>query len=305
MRASRLLELLLLLQLRGRTPAAVLAAVLEVSTRTVYRDVEALAAAGVPVYAEPGRHGGICLQEGYQVGGLAGIDEVEARTMALAAAPGWRPISASTWAGWRPGRRARLLIEPEDWFKERDRVPWLLDVARGVWERRELRIDYRSKARPSTQVVRPLGLVLKGHAWYVVARTRRGADRTFRVSRIEEVAVLTHAFDRPHDFDLAEAWARTTREFVATLPRYMVTVRVASASQQFLGLLQEGTPALPLADDVERDGDGWVRLRLRFERPDSAARLLLQLGPGAEVLDPPELRALMAGAAQQLHALYA
>ena len=135
-------------------------------------------------------------------------------------------------------------------------------------------------------MVRPLGLVLKGHAWYLIARTRRGAQRTFRVSRIVDVAVLAHTFERPEDFDLGEAWASSTRDFIASIPRYMVDVRVSPEAERFLGVLQEGTPELPLADDVERDAEGWARLRLRFERPRSAARLLLQLGPGIEVLAP-------------------
>ena len=116
--------------------------------------------------------------------------------------------------------------------------------------------------------------------------------------------MLAHTFERPADFDLADAWAASTRDFIASIPRYMVTVRVEPESERFLGLLREGTPELPLAPDVERDDDGWARLRLRFERPHSAARLLLQLGRGIEVIAPPELRELMADAARGLDAIY-
>jgi predicted DNA-binding transcriptional regulator YafY len=126
----------------------------------------------------------------------------------------------------------------------------------------------------------------------------------FRVSRIVDVAVLDHTFERPDGFDLGAAWATRTQEFIASIPRYMVDVRVSPEAERFLGVLQEGTPELPLADDVERDDAGWARLRLRFERPHSAARLLLQLGPGIEVLAPPEVRELMADAAEGLHAIY-
>jgi predicted DNA-binding transcriptional regulator YafY len=304
-RASRLVELLLLLQLRGRATAGELAATLEVSVRTVYRDIEALAAAGVPLRTETGRRGGVVLEAGYRMGDLTGLDESEARRMVLAAVPGAAGDLGVELGPSAHSVRERLLIEPEDWFTERDDVPWLVDVARGVWEGRELRIDYRSKARTSAQVVRPLGLVLKGRAWYLIARTRRGADRTFRVSRLLEVSVLAHTFDRPDGFDLAEAWATSTREFAASRPRYPVTVRVAPEGERLLGLLQEGTPPLPLAADVPRDASGWAELRLRFERPASAARLLLQLGADVEVLDPPELRDLVAEAARGLAALYA
>jgi predicted DNA-binding transcriptional regulator YafY len=305
-RASRLLELLLLLQLRGRSTAAELAAALEVSERTVYRDVEALAAAGVPVFTETGRRGGIRLQAGYEVGGLAGIDDAEARNLVLAATPGVAAdLGLDVSSAVTRSASERLLIEPEEWFTARDEVPWLRDVARGVWEQRELRLDYRGRTSSSAQVVRPLGLVLKGRAWYLIARPRRGGDRMFRVSRIADVAVLDHTFERPEGFDLGDAWEQRTKEFIASIPRYMVEVRVAPASEGLLGVLQEGTPELPLPDDVARDAEGWARLHLRFERPHSAARLLLQLGAGIEVLDPPELRDLMAEAARDLAALYA
>ena len=306
MRASRLLELLLLLQLRGRSTAAELAVALEVSERTVYRDVEALAAAGVPVFTETGRRGGIRLEDGYEVGGLAGIGDAEARNLVLAAAPGVAAdLGLDVTSAVTRSASERLLIEPEEWFTARDEVPWLRDVARGVWEQRELRLDYRGRSASSAQVVRPLGLVLKGRAWYLIARPRRGGDRMFRVSRIVDVAVLDHTFERPDGFDLGAAWATRTQEFIASIPRYMVDVRVAPAAEPILGVLQEGTPELPLADDVERDAEGWARLRLRFERPRSAARLLLQLGADIEVLGPPELRALMAEAAASLAARYA
>jgi predicted DNA-binding transcriptional regulator YafY len=300
-RASRLIELLLLLQVRGRATAPELAAALEVSVRTVYRDVEALVAAGVPVTTETGRRGGVVLASGYRVGGEPQLAETLAAVPAIADALGVEVTGRDTATA---SVRERLLVEPEDWFKEKDDVPWLAAVARGVWEGRELRIDYRSKGRASAPVVRPLGLVLKGHTWYLIARTRRGSDRTYRVSRITEVALLDHTFDRPADFDLAQAWSRSTQAFIASIPRYMVSVRVAPEAERYLGLLQEGTPPLPLADDVHRDDDGWARLELRFERPDSAARLLLQLGAGIEVLAPAELRSLMADAARRMDRLY-
>jgi predicted DNA-binding transcriptional regulator YafY len=300
-RASRLIELLLLLQVRGRATAPELAAALEVSVRTVYRDVEALVAAGVPVSTETGRRGGIVLERGYRVGGEPQLAETLAAVPAIADALGVEVAGRDTATA---SVRERLLVEPEDWFKEKDDVPWLAAVARGVWEGRELRLDYRSKGRASAPVVRPLGLVLKGHTWYLIARGRRGADRTYRVSRIAEVALLDHTFERPDDFDLAEAWSRSTQAFIASIPRYTASVRVAPETERYLGLLQEGTPPLPLPDDVVRDDDGWARLELRFERPDSAARLLLQLGPGVEVLEPPELRSLLADAARRMDLLY-
>ena len=319
MRASRLVQLLVLLQLHGPATARELAAALEVSVRTVYRDVDALAAAGVPVYTEAGRNGGVRLLPGYRMGGLP-LGDADARAAALGAvptvardlgldAPGAErklltAVDPDTEAAAR-SVRDRLLIEPEDWFRPTDDVPSLLEVARAVWEERELRVTYRSARRTSDQVLQPLGLILKGATWYLLARTRQGGDRVYRVSRITEAAALPHRFERPGDFDVAAAWAERKRDFLASIPRYDARVRVAPDGERLLHLLEEGTPPLPLAHDVPRDDDGWAHLRLRFERPDSAARLLLQLGGHIEVLEPPELRDLMSAASRDLAALYA
>jgi predicted DNA-binding transcriptional regulator YafY len=318
-RAGRLVELLLLLQMRGRATAPELAEALEVSVRTVYRDIDALASAGVPLYTETGRNGGVRLAPGYRVGGLPALAEADARGALLTAVPAIaRDLGIDPDVGERTlltalDRRAeaaarslrdRLLVEPDDWFRSREPVPCLLDVARAVWEARELRITYRDRS----QVVRPLGLVLKGPTWYLLGRRRAPgdtADRIYRVGRISEASVLAHRFEHPRDFDLAAAWARRAREFAASIPTYHAEVRVAPTAEALLGLLQEGTPPLPLAPDTPRDAAGWALLRLRFERPDSAARLLLQLGPLVEVLGPAELRSLVADAARGLSALYA
>ena len=320
MRAGRLVELLLLLQLRGRASAPELAAALEVSVRTVYRDIEALSAAGVPVYAEPGRGGGIRLQAGYRVGGVPHMDVGAARGLALAAVPGAaaalgldpatgdeQVLGSMDAAAEEAARtvRDRVLIEPDEWWATKEPVPFLVDVAHGVWEARELRLTYRSASgRAGDRVIQPLGLVLKGDTWYLLARSRGGHDRMYRVSRIAGVVVLPHRFERPAGFSLADAWAARKSEFAASIPTYFATVRVAPEGEPLLHLLQEGTPPLPLPTDIPRDGDGWATLRLRFERPASAARLLLQLGAAAEVVDPPELRDLMVGATKGLAELY-
>lgn len=324
MRAGRLIELLLLLQVRGRATASELAAALEVSVRTVHRDVEALSAAGVPLYTETGRKGGIRLQPGYRVGGLAHLDEAEARGVLLAAVPGVaRDLGLDTTGAEDKlltameeraevaarSLRDRLLIEPEDWFGGREQVPHLADAARAVWEDRELRIAYRSAsaatATVTEQLVRPLGLILKGDTWYLLATPRRGGDRLYRVGRITAATVLDHRFDRPAEFDLPSAWAARKQAFVAAIPRLYVSVRVSPAGERLLHLLQEGTPTLPLPSDVPRDDDGWARLKLRFERPESAARLLLQLGGDVLVLGPATVRDRMRDASVALAALYA
>lgn len=318
MRASRLLELLVLLQLRGAATAPELAERLEVSVRTVYRDVEALMQAGVPITTEPGRNGGIRLRSGEPIATLP-LDEVEARAALLAAVPavadqlGIRSASATPMllAALAPRAgtaaravRDRLLIEPADWFRPPDDVPHLAAIAEAVWESKELRVRYERSVSAATHLVRPLGLILKADTWYLYAGMRSGSDRLFRVSRVVEASVLDHRFERPAGFDLATAWEERKRRFLASIPEYPVRVRVAPDAEPLLGMLQEGSPDLPLPQTTERDRDGWALVDLRFERPDSAARLLLQLGPQIEVLAPPEFRTVITEQVHELASLY-
>lgn len=319
MRAARLLELLLVLQRRRAVTASELAAVLEVSVRTVYRDIAALSAAGVPVYTEPGRRGGVRLLDTFDGEWTGALGSEDARALVLAGVPavaasvGLDPDSAqarlvNALAG--PAGRAvsdlrnRLLVETEPWWGQQPGEPCLPQIARGVWEAREVRIDYERSRNNTPRVIRSLGLILKGNVWYVIADDRRGARRMYRVSRIQRADVLPHHFDRPEDFNLAAAWSDRKADFAAAIPKYPVEVRVSPTGRRLLVLLQEGAPPLPLPHDVPVDDDGWARLDLTFERPESAARLLLQLGGDIEVVAPPELRGIMTEAASALSETY-
>lgn len=318
-RASRLVELLLRLQLQGGAPASELAAAFEVSVRTIYRDVEALCAAGIPIHTEVGRNGGIRIDPSYRVAGLPRLDTAEARGVLFAVVPAIAAqlgfdaevadrtlLPSMEVSAERAARvvRERLLVEPTHWFVVPDDTPALPDVARGVWESREMRLTYRG----TDVVVQPLGLILKGDTWYVLGNARSRADRgtrLFRLSRIDAAELLAHRFERPVGFDLAAAWAERREAFLESLPKYLVTVLVAPEAEPLLGMLDEGAPALPLPDDVERGEHGWARLHLRFERtPDGAARHLLQLGASIVVLDPPDLRERMAREAAELAERY-
>ncbi len=306
------------LQLKGGASATELAEALEVSVRTVYRDVEALSAAGVPIYTELGRNGGIRIDPSYRVAGLPRLDAAEARGVLFAVVPAIAaqlgldataadrtllPAMESSTETAARVVRDRLLVEPTHWFVPPDDTPALADVARAVWESREVRLAYRG----TETTVQPLGLIMKGYTWYLLGRARRGDERRFRLFRVSRIdaAVLVHRFDRPVDFDLSAAWAELRQAFLESIPEYFVTVRVAPAAEPLLALLDEATrPELPLPMDVVRDEHGWARLRLRFERVDHAARHLLRLGDEIEVLDPPELRERMTDTAARLAALY-
>src|SRR5438067_2853422 len=219
MRASRLLSVLLLLQNRGRMTAEELAAELEVSVRTVYRDIEALSAAGVPVYADRGRTGGYRLVDGYRTR-LTGLTEEEAQALSLAGLPvaaaelGLGTVLAAAqlklYAALpeelrsRAGKLAeRFLLDIPGWFRGVESLPRLSELARAVWENRRIKMRYRRwDATDVTRSVDPLGLILKAGNWYLAARGD-GTDRSYRVSRILELAELPETFERPADFDLA------------------------------------------------------------------------------------------------------
>jgi predicted DNA-binding transcriptional regulator YafY len=312
MRASRLVSLLLLLQTRGGMTAAALAGELEVSVRTVYRDVEALAEAGVPIYAERGPHGGIRLVGGYRTR-LTGMTEDEAEAMFLSGVPGpaaelglGTVVAAArlkVLAALPPELRSRAArlsqrfhLDAPGWFAHAEPTPWLADLAAATWEDQLVRMGYDRGDRVVDRLVEPLGLVLKGGYWYLVARTD-GQVRTYRVARITSLDVTRERFERRDDFDLAAFWAESTAAFEQAIRRVEVTLRVRPGHEhRITGVLGTATGATAKTL-LEPDPQGWVRLRVSFEPPDEAHFRLLGLGAVVEVLGPPEVRDRLAAEA--------
>jgi predicted DNA-binding transcriptional regulator YafY len=305
MRASRLVQLLLFLQARGRTTAAVLARELEVSERTIHRDVDALSAAGVPIYAERGPHGGIQLIDGYRTR-LTGLTADEAEAIFLSGLPGPAAelglgtvvaaarlkVMAALPSELR-ARASRLVerfhLDAAGWFRANEQVPHLAALAECVWESRPVRVRYRRGDEEVERALEPLGLVLKAGIWYLVAGSD-GQVRTFRVSRIREVTPGNGQVARPEDFDLAAYWAESISAYEREAPRITVTVRVDPA---VLGVLAEavGGQAVRQAERIPADDpEGWLHLRVNADWPDEVPGRLISLGSRAEILDPPEVR---------------
>ncbi|MCF3180493.1 WYL domain-containing protein [Streptomyces polychromogenes] len=324
MRADRLLSLLLLLQSRGRMTAPELAAELEVSVRTVYRDVEALGASGVPVCVDRGPAGGYRLMDGYRTR-LTGLTDAEAGSLFLAGAPGPArdlglgavvatarlKLEAALPAALAD--RARLVqdrfhLDAPAWFRDADPVPHLAEVARAVWEQRTLRAEYRRwSGELRLRELHPLGLVLKGGIWYLVAgvASTAGSPRTYRVSRLLAVAETGGTFERPAGFDLAAHWEESSRRLEAALHRETALLRISPRAQRLLPM-QFGAPgARALEGAGPPDAEGWVEVELSVESRAVAVGDLLRLGAEAEVLGPPELRAAVAEAVGVLAARYA
>ncbi|MGW1678801.1 helix-turn-helix transcriptional regulator [Saccharopolyspora sp. NPDC002376] len=320
MRADRLLSLLLLLQNRGRMTAPELAAELEVSVRTVYRDVEALGAAGVPVCADRGPDGGYRLLDGYRTR-LTGLTDAEAGSLFLSGAPGpahdlglgavlaTAQLKVQAALPAELAERARRIqdrfhLDAPGWFRDADEVPHLAEIARAVWEQRVLHTHYRSWHSEVHRELHPLGIVLKGGIWYLVARADE-AVRTYRISRFLDVRTAPESFTRPTGFDLAASWAESARRMEESMVRGTARLRLSPVAQYLLPAKfgTKGTRAL--AEASPPDEHGWVEVDLPVEKTVVAVHDVLRLGAEAEVLEPAELRAAVAEAVTSLSARYA
>ncbi|MEU6549850.1 WYL domain-containing protein [Streptomyces sp. NPDC046915] len=316
MRADRLLSLLLLLQNRGRMTAPELAAELEVSVRTVYRDIEALGASGVPVRADRGPAGGYRLMDGYRTR-LTGLTDAEADALFLAGAPGpardlgLGAVLATAQLKLRAALPAELAdrtrrvqerfhLDTPAWFRDADPAPYLEPVARAVWEQRVLRAHYRRWRGEVHRELRPLGLVLKGGNWYLVALADAESVRTYRMSRFLTVDVTPGAFERPAGFDLAAHWAESSRRLERALHQDTARLRISPRAQRLLPMQFGALGRQTLDSAGPPDGEGWVEVDMPVETRAVAVTDLLRLGAEAEVLGPPELRQAMTEAVAAL-----
>ncbi len=304
MRAGRLVSFLLVLQTRGQLTAAELAERLDVSERTVQRDAQELAAAGVPIVSVRGPAGGYRLDRGYRTK-LTGLDAAEAEALfvgpaaelglgrELAAARLKLLASLPVELQERASRAAQLFhVDTRGWFREQDRVPTLSVLAGALWRERRVDIRYREGSAVVSRRLHPLGLVLKAGVWYLLAR-RRGEERVYRVSRIVSARERAEPCERPPDFDLAAAWADRSRAFERSRPQVTVTVRVPRSQVRYLR-------GAHVVEDGERP-----TVVAPFDGLDRAFHELMAYGPYAEVVAPAELRERIARAARQTAGLYA
>ncbi|GAA2975148.1 helix-turn-helix transcriptional regulator [Actinokineospora diospyrosa] len=321
MRADRLVSLVLLLRRHGRLSATALARELEVSTRTVLRDIEALSAAGVPVYAERGRHGGFALLPGFQTE-LTGLNHDEALALVVAGsrrgaqafglggalASAMRKVVDALPEGYRTsaaGAVQRLLIDPGTDLLARRVVPEevpdsvVAEIRRAVFAGHRLRIRYAAANQPPEwRTVDPIGLVTVREQGYLLA-TREGADRTYRLSRVLAAEELDEPAQRPDHVDLDQAWQERSTRFREGGDQVSVLVRVHPARREDL----VGT-ALGVRSEVT-DPDGWSRLDVTFQDSRHAVWAMWQLATSAEVLAPDWLRAALHDRAAEIAARYA
>ncbi|MFC6015033.1 helix-turn-helix transcriptional regulator [Plantactinospora solaniradicis] len=320
MRADRLVALVLLLRQRGRLSAATLARELEVSTRTVLRDIEALSAAGVPVYAERGRRGGFALLPGFQTE-LIGLNHDEALALLIvgsrraeqafglgsALASAMRKVVDALPESHREiatGAARRLLIDPETdllshrLVTEEVRDSVVTEVRRAVLAGHKLRIHYAAMDQaPQWRTVDPIGMVTVRDRGYLLA-TRSGADRTYRLSRVLAAEELPEPAQRPHQVDLDRAWRERCARLLAGGDPVTVLVRVKAARREDLV-----RTALAVRAE-EPDTDDWLRLEVTFSEAEHAEWALWQLATNAEALAPQWLRTALRDRAAAMASRY-
>jgi predicted DNA-binding transcriptional regulator YafY len=303
-----------------------LAEELEVSLRTIYRDVEALAAAGVPVYADQGRAGGYRLVDGYRTK-LTGLTEQEAAALFLVGMPG--PAAAlglteqtnaaelKLLAALAPDQRDRagrlknrFHLDMPAWYREAEDSPQLAAVAEAVLHDRRIRVLYRRWEAPREveRILEPYGLVLKNGSWYVVAAAAggiAGGMRTYRVSNILDLTPTDEEFTRPPGFELAKHWQDHLDEFEQRRLTGHAVVRISAGLVARLGDLSSALLLKAITDTgAEPDADGNVTVAVPIESVGNAAAQFARFGAGLEVLEPPELRAELAGLGRSLLNLY-
>jgi predicted DNA-binding transcriptional regulator YafY len=322
MRASRLLSLLLLLQTRGRMTAQQLADELEVSVRTIYRDVDALGAAGVPLYGDAGHAGGYQLIGGYRTR-LTGLTAAEAETLFLSGLPGpaaelglgtvlaaaTLKLRAALPASLRKNTDRigeRFYLDAPGWYRRPEEVPLLPLVASAVWDRQAIHVTY-SRWKEPTEVSRrlePHGLVLKAGIWYVVARCD-AVMRTYRVDQIVAATPCDESFTAEPEFDLEAYWHSYLAEFHRRLHTDHAVIRLSPDGMARMQRLLSAAAAQAIKAAGTTDADGWVVARVPIESAAQALGDFLRLGSDLEILEPAELREQAARTILAMSAIYA
>jgi predicted DNA-binding transcriptional regulator YafY len=311
MKSDRLVSLMLLLQARSRRSARALADALEVSIRTIYRDVEALSAAGVPIYAERGSNGGIVLADGYRQA-IAQFSTDELHALFVTATD---PLADLGVRGHehalhklegalpdlqrRAARKARerVLLDHNRWYRTQQPAEVLAALRRAVWDERLLRMQYRDRTgAATTRVIQPLGLVSKAGIWYLIAREPQGELRTFRAERIVSIEELAEHFERPADFDLETYWRSSQTAMERPAEWYDAVLQVSSDALEMVTAFWE-------CEAIE-ESENAKTLRIRFPSYKGAVSSIAGWGSSVRVVHPADLRDAVIEYARELLRAY-
>lgn len=318
MRADRLVSILLLLQSQGQMTAKELAEKLEVSERTIYRDMEALSGTGIPVLAERGKNGGWSLLENYRTN-LTGLKESEIR--ALFVSPSTQllddlglthtseearnKLMASLPSIYRENAKDvwnRIHVDTSTWRRQKEKIVTFEILKNAIWKEKKLKIEYqRADGKLTDRIVGPLGLVAKGSHWYFIALKDDGEIRSYRASRIKSAIPMDEIFERPPDFNLAQYWKSSTKAFIGNLPKYEVWVEV---SPSILPRLKWTDRFVQIVEVANGNREDWIRVKLSFETEDEAKGYILGFANQMKVIEPKELHNKILEMAEAVVAFY-
>ncbi|MCM3260738.1 YafY family transcriptional regulator [Paenibacillus lautus] len=316
MRADRLLSIMLMLQNGGKKNTRYLAEQLEVSERTIIRDMESLSSAGIPVYAERGSQGGWVLEESYRTN-LTGMTPDELISLLVSShSPligdlgirkqfdaAYQKLLASSPRSIRQDAeiiREKIHIDGAGWHSYRESHPYLTVLQEALWLDRIMDIQYMKGEERVERRIHPLGLVAKRSTWYVVAESQ-GELRTYRVSRIVDAVMSEDTFQRPAGFNLAEYWEESLARFMQNLPQYPAQVRM---TVHLIKRFERERYVKIHRCDMDNQHDGWITADLEFNTLESASAFLLSCGAEIEVMAPQELREHVSMAANAISRLY-
>ncbi|SDL96023.1 Predicted DNA-binding transcriptional regulator YafY, contains an HTH and WYL domains [Sediminibacillus halophilus] len=318
MRGDRLISILLLLQSYNQLTAKQLSEKLEVSERTIYRDMDALSRIGIPVIAERGKQGGWSLLNNYKTS-LTGFKETEvhalfisysiqlledlglkreaddARNKLFASLPAVQQNSAK--AVWN-----RIYIDTSSWRQKQENAASFSVLQQAIWDTKKLRIEYqRADGSEDERIVKPLGLVAKGNKWYFIAGKENNEIRSYRISRIQTAKPIDETFIRPNNFDLASYWDSTTNAFIEHLPEYPVSVEVTKKIMPRLTFTGRFVRILEVKDPSQ---EGWIPVDLVFNTEEEAAAYILGFANQIRVLKPKRLHSKVSDMAKATAAFY-
>lgn len=311
LRADRLLSIILLLQTNGKMTSRALADELGVSQRTIWRDVDALSLAGIPIYAEGGHGGGIALDEGYRTS-LTGLKESEALTLFVssnaktleavglgeAAERSLLKLLAALPSAHQPAiahMRQRLLIDPDWWWQDENPLPFWETLQQAVYTDRRIEAVYETyHGTTIRRVLEPYSLIAKSSVWYLVAHHGDGEFRTYRVSRFREIIPLDVPFQRQEDFDLPTYWREHQRLYPENFSAYRFTLRMHQDKLPFVMGLVPGRYRIAV-----QEGE-WLVVQFQLESIDMAKMLVFGLGAQASIIEPEALRQAVLDAAHVL-----
>ncbi|PWA07628.1 YafY family transcriptional regulator [Pueribacillus theae] len=318
MRGDRLVSILLLLQTHGRMTAKELAEKLEVSERTIYRDMDALSGAGIPVFADRGKNGGWSLLEGYRTT-LTGLKEAEIRALFVPSSEqliddlglthsseeARNKLIASLPSIYRENAKDmwnRIHIDTSTWRGRKEKIASFEVLKDAIWKKNKLKINYqRADGNMLNRIVNPLGLVAKGSRWYFIASKDNGDIRNYRASRIQSAVAMDDTFERPENFNLAQHWKSSTEAFLENLPKCEVCVEVAPSilprltfTGRFVQIVEIGTKG---------QGD-WIPVKLSFDTEEEALGYILGFADQIRVVKPEELHDKIVKMAKSVVASY-